>query len=182
MTDPPRRDELDELRRAIEADRRDNHAVQAHLRERIDRDHEPAIRLNTFRHDQRDRDDEGRGFSWSWFNPSTWWDNASEETAGRAIKVFRQLAALALVGFLAYAVWAFVTDPQERQHERDMEARREQRQWVLDSLAAVRAARDARTMEALADDAPAGSLAVEDVEINAKTATVNQRGEDPRDP
>lgn len=47
---------------------------------------------------------ENAGPSWDWLNPQTWWANASEEGADRALRVFRQLVILLFVGGVLYYV------------------------------------------------------------------------------
>ena len=158
-------------------EREANAALHAEHTDRINRDHEPRITSNSVRHDSRDKADELK-----WWNPHGWWDNASEETAGRAIKVFRQLAILFAAGFVIYAIWAFVTDPAEREHEREMQRQEARWQRTRDSLELVREIEAARAPVNIRVEE--GRLDTEDVqvdelEIDADEATV--RGNTIRD-
>ena len=45
---------------------------------------------------------EQSGPSWAWINPFAWWSRAGEDSADRAIKVFRQIVAMAVLIWLLY--------------------------------------------------------------------------------
>lgn len=64
MSAPPTRQEFDDLRAQLREERRENAALHAAIRERVDREHWPAIVTNTRRLDEREvRGDDDDGVS-----------------------------------------------------------------------------------------------------------------------